>query len=116
MSYGLMYPHVENSTDRSSFEGTYRLFDAIPNYAPFEKMMETKAKLKDLTVGENIKISTPDFYLEPQEEGGFVAFSREFPGAVGQGETEGEAIKDLEEAIQLLKEVLEEDKVLEEER
>lgn len=56
--------------------------------------------------GEDI----PDFHLEPQEEGGFVAFSREFLGAVGQGETIEEAIADLEEAIQLLKEVLEEDK------
>ncbi|RLI10109.1 type II toxin-antitoxin system HicB family antitoxin [Candidatus Bathyarchaeota archaeon] len=46
------------------------------------------------------------FYLEPQEEGGFVAFSSEYPGAVGQGETEEEAIKDLEEAIQTLKEFL----------
>lgn len=48
-------------------------------------------------------------YLEPQEEGGFVAFSKEYPGAVGQGETEDEAVKDLMEAVQLLKEVLEED-------
>ena len=51
-----------------------------------------------------------DYYVEPQEEGGFVAFSREFPGAVGQGETIEEAIADLEEAISLLKEVLDEDK------
>ena len=51
-----------------------------------------------------------DYYVEPQEEGGFVAFSREFPGAVGQGETVEEAIADLKEAIILLKEVLDEDK------
>jgi predicted RNase H-like HicB family nuclease len=50
-----------------------------------------------------------EIQLEPQEEGGFVAFSREYLGAVGQGETEEEAIKDLQEAIQLLKEVLEEE-------
>lgn len=48
-------------------------------------------------------------YLEPQEEGGFVAFSKEYPGAVGQGETEDEAVKDLMKAIELLKEVIEED-------
>jgi predicted RNase H-like HicB family nuclease len=44
--------------------------------------------------------------LEEQEEGGFVAYSNEYPGAVGQGETEEEALKDLEEAIQVLKEYL----------
>jgi predicted RNase H-like HicB family nuclease len=50
-------------------------------------------------------------YLELQEEGGFVAFSKKYPGAVGQGETEEEAIKDLMDAIQLLKEVIEEDRI-----
>jgi predicted RNase H-like HicB family nuclease len=35
-----------------------------------------------------------------------VAYSNEYPGAVGQGETEEEALKDLEEAIQVLKEYL----------
>lgn len=64
---------------------------------------------QSLTMGRDIKSSFPDFYLEPQEEGGFVAFSREFPGAVGQGETAEEAIADLEEAISLLKEVTDED-------
>ena len=54
--------------------------------------------------------ATPEIYLEPQEEGGFVAFSAKYPGAVGQGETEEEAIKDLEEAVQLLEEVLEENR------
>jgi predicted RNase H-like HicB family nuclease len=48
--------------------------------------------------------------LEEQEEGGFVAYSSEYPGAVGQGETEKEALKDLEEAIQVLKEYLEQKK------
>jgi predicted RNase H-like HicB family nuclease len=72
-------------------------------------------------VSENWKISSfrrgsisifSDYSLEQQEEGGFVAFSREYPEAVGQGETEEEAISDLQEAIQLLKDVLEENKVL----
>ena len=53
-----------------------------------------------------------DFYLEPQEESGFVAFSKDYPGAVGQGETEEEALKDLQEAISLLKEVLDEEETL----
>jgi len=43
--------------------------------------------------------------LQEQEEGGFVATCREFAGAVGQGETEEEAILDLRQAIELLKEV-----------
>jgi predicted RNase H-like HicB family nuclease len=48
--------------------------------------------------------------VEEQEEGGFVAFSREFVGAIGQGETIEDAIADIEEAIRLLKEVIDEDK------
>ncbi len=67
---------------------------------------------QSLTTGRDIKSSFPDFYLEVQEEGGFVAFSREFLGAVGQGETAEEAIADIEEAIKLLKEVANEDKML----
>jgi len=51
-----------------------------------------------------------EFRLEPQEEGGFVAFSNDYPGAVGQGETEEEALKDLQQAISLLREVLIEEK------
>jgi predicted RNase H-like HicB family nuclease len=61
-----------------------------------------------LTVERNIKRQTR-YYIEEQEEGGFVAYSEEYSGAVGQGETEEEAIKDLKEAIELLKEVIEED-------
>lgn len=55
------------------------------------------------------KFTTEQFVLEPQEEGGFVAYSNEYPGAVGEGETEEEAVRDLQEAIDLLKEVLEQD-------
>lgn len=51
---------------------------------------------------------TPQFVLDPQEEGGFVAYSNEYSGAVGQGETEEEAIQDLQEAILSLKEFLQE--------
>lgn len=62
------------------------------------------------TLEEKTQGSVSDFYLEPQEEGGFVVFSREFPGAVGQGETIEEAITDIQTAIRLLKEVADEDK------
>lgn len=71
---------------------------------------------QSLTLGIDIQSSIPNFYLEPQEEGGFVAFSREFPGAVGQGETVEEAIADIEKAIRLLKEVFDEDKALQEKK
>ena len=59
-------------------------------------------------------ISLEDIYtsilgtVEPQEDGGFVAFSDKYPSAVGQGDTEEEAFRDLIEAIELLKEVLKE--------
>ena len=48
--------------------------------------------------------------LVPQEEGGYVAYSKEYPGAIGQGETEEEALHDLKEATDLLKEALEQDR------
>ena len=44
------------------------------------------------------------FLLEDQTEGGFVVTSFTYPGATGQGETEDEAIKDIQDAIELLKE------------
>jgi len=51
--------------------------------------------------------------FEPQEEGGFVVYCKEYSGAVGQGETYDEAMKDLAEAISLLREVQAEDRVAE---
>ena len=68
-----------------------------------------------LTMGKNIR-GSPVFFLEEQEEGGFVAFSREFVGAIGQGETAEDAIADIEEAIRLLKEVIDEDKASEDKK
>lgn len=56
------------------------------------------------------QFTAQQFVLDPQEEGGFVAYSNEYPGAIGQGETEAEALRDLQEAIDLLKEVLEQDR------
>lgn len=49
-------------------------------------------------------------HFEPQEEGGFVVYCKEYAGAVGQGETFEEAIKDLAEAISLLREIQAEDR------
>lgn len=51
-----------------------------------------------------------DYSIEPQEEGGFVAYSSLYSGAIGQGETREEALDDLKEAIEILKEVQEEDR------
>jgi predicted RNA binding protein YcfA (HicA-like mRNA interferase family) len=64
--------------------------------------------LRNLTSDASAPRGLADFYLEPQEEGGFVAYSKAYPGAIGQGETELEALKDLYESIRLLKEVLDE--------
>ena len=113
MSYNIIPLYDKNSISES-FDGVSHLHDAIPFTTP-KNIEELEATLEKL-FGKDIKISVPDIYLEPQEEGGFVAFSREYSGAVGQGETIEEAIKDLEEAIELLKEVLEEDKAREQER
>lgn len=42
--------------------------------------------------------------LEPEPEGGFITYSSEYTGAIGQGETEEEAIRDIQEAIAVLME------------
>ena len=39
---------------------------------------------------------------QPAEEGGFIAFVEELPGAITQGETIEEARENLQDAIQLL--------------
>lgn len=85
-------------TEPSSLTNTLR-----PEFAKTNLMNQSLTAMKD------IQNSIPDFYLEPQEEGGFVAFSREYSGAVGQGETIEEAITDIQKAIELLKEVISED-------
>ncbi|AFK22077.1 type II toxin-antitoxin system HicB family antitoxin [Pyrococcus sp. ST04] len=46
--------------------------------------------------------------LEPQPEGGYVAYVPALPGCVSQGETEEEALENIKEAIELYLEVLEE--------
>ncbi|GAB6101512.1 hypothetical protein JCM16138_07350 [Thermococcus atlanticus] len=46
--------------------------------------------------------------LEPQPEGGYVAYVPALPGCFSQGETREEALKNIKEAIELYLEVLEE--------
>lgn len=43
--------------------------------------------------------------FQPAEEGGYVAFVEELPGAITQGETIEEARENLKEAVQLILEV-----------
>jgi len=75
----------------------------------FKTIIKSQEDMTDIyNLGKNI-FKQSLYHIEKQEEGGFVAFSEEYSGAIGQGETEEEAIKDLEGAIQLLKEVIEED-------
>jgi predicted RNase H-like HicB family nuclease len=40
--------------------------------------------------------------FEPADEGGYVAFVKELPGAISQGETLDEARTNLKEAIELI--------------
>lgn len=47
--------------------------------------------------------------LEPQEEGGYTVRCLELPGAISQGETKEEALKNIKEAIGLVLEVLSQD-------
>lgn len=70
--------------------------------------VQTSAIIKTLTLKMEGSVSA--FHIELQEGGGFVALSDEFPGAIGQGETIKEAMADIQSAISLLKEVLDEDK------
>ncbi len=43
--------------------------------------------------------------LEKEEEGGYSAQCLELPGAISQGETKGEALKNIEEAVEAALEV-----------
>ena len=45
-----------------------------------------------------------EFSLHKEEEGGFTAYSTKHLGAIGQGETEEEALQNLREAIEVLNE------------
>ncbi|MCD6512103.1 MAG: type II toxin-antitoxin system HicB family antitoxin [Thermoplasmata archaeon] len=47
--------------------------------------------------------------LEPQEEGGYTVYVPSLPGCISQGETIGEAMKNIKEAIELYLEPDEDD-------
>jgi len=48
--------------------------------------------------------------IEEDKEGGYFAISNKYTGAIGQGETPEQALKDLEKAVEVLKEYLEKKK------
>jgi predicted RNase H-like HicB family nuclease len=47
--------------------------------------------------------------LEKEEEGGYSAQCLELPGAISQGETKEEALRNIKEAIELVLEVINEE-------
>ena len=47
--------------------------------------------------------------LEPSEEGGYTAIVPALPGCVSEGDTRGEALKNIREAIELYLEPVEDD-------
>jgi predicted RNase H-like HicB family nuclease len=47
--------------------------------------------------------------LEKEEEGGYSAQCLELPGAISQGETKKEALRNIKEAIELVLEVINEE-------
>ncbi|MCX9014457.1 MAG: type II toxin-antitoxin system HicB family antitoxin [Candidatus Methanoperedens sp.] len=47
--------------------------------------------------------------LEKEEEGGYSVQCLELPGAISQGETKEEALRNIKEAIELVLEVINED-------
>ena len=50
--------------------------------------------------------------LEPSDEGGYTAIVPALPGCISEGETREEALKNIEEAIKLYLEPVEDDLVL----
>lgn len=52
--------------------------------------------------------------LEPSEEGGYTVYAPSLPGCISEGETKEEALKNIQEAIELYLEPVEDDWVLEE--
>ena len=90
------YPY-EEGVDLGSFD--------ISIYHPSAPMRLTPYNLE--YAYNNHSENTPfpkGIRLETKLEGGYVSLSFEYPGAIGQGETEEEAIRDIQEAIALLKE------------
>ena len=52
--------------------------------------------------------------LEPSEEGGYTVYVPSLPGCISEGETEEEALSNIQEAIELYLEPVEDDWVLDE--
>ena len=52
--------------------------------------------------------------LEPSDEGGFTVYVPALPGCISEGETEAEALKNIQEAIELYLEPVEDDWVFDE--
>jgi len=47
--------------------------------------------------------------LEPSEEGGFTIYAPSLPGCVSEGDSEGEALQNIREAIELYLEPVDDD-------
>lgn len=52
--------------------------------------------------------------LEPSEEGGYTVYVPSLPGCISEGETIEEALKNIQEAIELYLEPVEDDRIVEE--
>jgi len=52
--------------------------------------------------------------LEPSEEGGYTAYVPSLPGCISEGDTVEQALKNIQEAIELYLEPVEDDWILEE--
>lgn len=52
--------------------------------------------------------------LEPSDEGGFTVYVPSLPGCISEGETEEEALANIQEAIELYLEPVEDDLILDE--
>jgi len=60
------------------------------------------------TRGEDMKIKV---VLEPSEEGGYTAIVPSLPGCISEGDTKEEALKNIQEALELYLEPVEDDQI-----
>jgi predicted RNase H-like HicB family nuclease len=58
--------------------------------------------------GEDMKIKV---VLEPSEEGGYTAIIPSLPGCISEGDTKQEALKNIQEALELYLEPVEDDQI-----
>jgi predicted RNase H-like HicB family nuclease len=61
---------------------------------------------KNIIAEDNMKLKV---YLEASDEGGYTVIVPSLPGCISEGETKEEAIKNIEEAIKLYLEPVEDD-------